>query len=600
MPSRSIERPSPGQLVATPRGRGQRAWPGLAFLLALLTASSLPAGVVWTLDGKQHRGELSLAKDALRIQTGESNRVEVPLAQLQGAVFHSPATDLAQLGELRGGWASRDVGDVSVAGQARQSSNTFSIRVAAPDAQDDGDGFHFVYQQASGDVEIQARLSSIVGPDRLARASLTVRESLSAGGPYALVGVNASGQLCFQSRTAWGTKARTQVLESVGLPHWVRLVKTGLRLSAYHSANGRDWQPAGMTNTTLAGMLYVGMALTTHGTFEVAQARFERVRLTVSGLHGEYFADGSFQQLALTRVDARPEFWWGHAPPAEGLPPGPFSVRWTGQLAPPSSGDWMFQLEADGPGRCWVRDQLVAEATTRRQPASSAPIYLEAGQRHDVRLEYQKLGDRGSLRLTWVGPGQKRETVPSDRLYCVPDFGPATNAPAPTVAVPVGAAKGVWLGNGSFIAGQVKSVDEKTVKLAVPGDGEVTVPTRKVAVAFIHVPRRRQIPEPGLAGVLLSNGDFFEGEFRRIEGGSVKVSSVLFGMRTFWLGEVAGIYLGAVTPAAALFEVRTVEGSAVRASDLALTQDALSVEEPSAGRLRFASKSLLEIRRLGP
>jgi hypothetical protein len=69
----------------------------------------------------------------------------------------------------------------------------------------------------------------------------------------------------------------------------------------------------------------------------------------------------------------------------------------------------------------------------------------------------------------------------------------------------------------------------------------------------------RAIP-PGKTGVLLPNGDFFEGTVRYADAQEARVFSPLFGPRTFRAAELLAAVLAEVKPSAAGYEVRTTDG----------------------------------------
>jgi beta-glucosidase-like glycosyl hydrolase len=58
-----------------------------------------------------------------------------------------------------------------------------------------------------------------------------------------------------------------------------------------------------------------------------------------NGLVGKYFANSGFRgSPVLTRIDPQIDFDWNSASPAQGIPAGDFSVRWTGTIAAPKVG----------------------------------------------------------------------------------------------------------------------------------------------------------------------------------------------------------------------------------------------------------------------
>jgi hypothetical protein len=568
----------------------------------------LRSATVHTLDGHRYQGVITFGNNVLNVALGDTNTAQVPLTNLLAAVLNSAGPETSLLGPLTGGWTSRDVGDVTIAGRAGQLNDTFAIKGAAAANEKKADGFHLIYRSVVGDGEILARVTAVQGADLQARAFVTVRESLAAEGPYALLGVSAGGRLCFQARSEWGTKARTQVLEDVGIPHWLRLVRKDKQFMAYHSSNGRDWRPAGGTNTSLGDSIHIGMAVSSPGRFALAQATFDHVRLTVNGLQGEYFANEGFKTLKLTRVDPRVDFWWGGGTPGESVPEDHFSARWTGQAEPRYSEAYSFHLDAENAqqdaARLWVNGQLAASVPSRQQPENAAPmplpILLQAGRRYDLKLEYQHGEGSASVRLGWSSRNQSREVIPHSRLLCSPQLaGPGGGDPPQSEGSRLISAKGLLLSTGSFAAGPVVSVDESIVKFSFQGEREMAVPTRQVAAVFLRVPRRPPSLDRVRTGVLLSNGDMFEGEFQKMDGRNVKVSSVLFGIRSFWLDDVAAIFLRPAGAAPGAYAVRTAEGSVLQVRSLGLAPDKVVCEEEVLGLMGLSPDSLVELRRAG-
>ena len=70
-------------------------------------------------------------------------------------------------------------------------------------------------------------------------------------------------------------------------------------------------------------------------------------------------------------------------------------------------------------------------------------------------------------------------------------------------------------------------------------------------------------------GVLLRRGDFFDGELVKLADGELSVNSILFGPRTFNVAtEVLAVALADVRPGPAMYTVKTLAGSHLRATAL--------------------------------
>ena len=123
-----------------------------------------------------------------------------------------------------------------------------------------------------------------------------------------------------------------------------------------------------------------------------------------NGLKAEYFDNLDLSgKPTLVRIDWGIRFDWGVEPPAPSIPSEGFSVRWTGTLTPPETGDYELILLADGGGaRLWLDGKLLVDSWDHVQPFPlRAKVRLEAGRRYELRVEYRKLRGYASVRLSW-------------------------------------------------------------------------------------------------------------------------------------------------------------------------------------------------------
>ena len=107
-------------------------------------------------------------------------------------------------------------------------------------------------------------------------------------------------------------------------------------------------------------------------------------------------------------------------------------MRWSGQLAAPSSEAYTFYLYSDGGARLWVNNQLVIN---RWQPPSepqtrSAPVELKAGEKADVRVEYYNAGGKAAIHLLWSSASTPKQIIPQQHLY--PEAATNKSTPADT------------------------------------------------------------------------------------------------------------------------------------------------------------------------
>jgi hypothetical protein len=105
----------------------------------------------------------------------------------------------------------------------------------------------------------------------------------------------------------------------------------------------------------------------------------------------------------------------------------------------------------------------------------------------------------------------------------------------------------------------------------------------------------------GRAGVLLTKGDFVDGEFRGLEGDRVKVSSVLFGLRSYdTRKDVLAVVLRDIGVSSSAYEVRLRDQSILQAAIITFERDALGIQDSMLGTLRVPIDELASIQRRVP
>lgn len=125
----------------------------------------------------------------------------------------------------------------------------------------------------------------------------------------------------------------------------------------------------------------------------------------VHGFRAQYFKNRNLEgPPALVRVDSTINLNSPN-PPAPGFPTTDFSVRWTGQLTVPVSGNYVLTFTGDDGYRVFVGKRLlidnwVEEAAT----PESGEIQLQAGKAYRLRVEYfQGAGDY-TAHMEWTTP----------------------------------------------------------------------------------------------------------------------------------------------------------------------------------------------------
>jgi beta-glucosidase len=143
---------------------------------------------------------------------------------------------------------------------------------------------------------------------------------------------------------------------------------------------------------------------------------------TQQGLKGEYFRGRDFAGApVMTRVDSRIAFRWDRGAPTDDLAArgelsneqalagDDFSVRWTGQLLPPTSGKYELVVGANDGVRFYLDGKLLVNGweLNERVHSHSVSVDLQAGRAYEVKLEYFEDIRDAEVRLGWRRPGAK-------------------------------------------------------------------------------------------------------------------------------------------------------------------------------------------------
>jgi glucose/arabinose dehydrogenase len=158
-------------------------------------------------------------------------------------------------------------------------------------------------------------------------------------------------------------------------------------------------------------------AIRTPGNDATYTARYRVTRAAPGlGLVGTYHGGLGFTGTTVARVDPTVSFEWPGAP-APGIGADGFSVRWNGQVRAGVTGQHTFYVRSDG-ARLWVDGRLVVDRGAE-QPVSehSGTIFLTAGARYPIRVEYQDRGGPAVVELSWSAPGLAKQRVPATRLH---------------------------------------------------------------------------------------------------------------------------------------------------------------------------------------
>ena len=139
-----------------------------------------------------------------------------------------------------------------------------------------------------------------------------------------------------------------------------------------------------------------------------------------SGLRSEFFLNPNLSgQPAFSRVDPNVDFLWNNIPPAPGVPPENYSIRWSGSLVAPVDGEYRLGAASDGGFRLYLDGKLIIDDWTlygqRGERSFTVPVHLQAGHSYAIKFEYFRRFRESYARLLWVPPNLEDEALAAAR-----------------------------------------------------------------------------------------------------------------------------------------------------------------------------------------
>ncbi|MFZ5519004.1 MAG: glycoside hydrolase family 3 C-terminal domain-containing protein [Candidatus Zhuqueibacterota bacterium] len=129
------------------------------------------------------------------------------------------------------------------------------------------------------------------------------------------------------------------------------------------------------------------------------------------GLRGEYFNNRNLEgQPDTIKYDQALDYVWREDPPAPGINKDNYSVRWTGVLIPPVSGEYTIGVTGDDGIRLYIDETLLFEDWTDHAPTTiKKDITLKKGQRYSIKIEYYENAGGATIKLGWIKPNDLKD-----------------------------------------------------------------------------------------------------------------------------------------------------------------------------------------------
>ncbi len=127
------------------------------------------------------------------------------------------------------------------------------------------------------------------------------------------------------------------------------------------------------------------------------------------GLSAEYFKGTTLQgEPVITRTDPAIDFTWHSGAGAEIT--DNFSVRWTGTLTVPATGDYQIGFTGTDGFHLWLDGKLVGESSySDTSKTREQNLHLEAGHPYSIKIECSQEDTEGMAKLVWHRPGEAND-----------------------------------------------------------------------------------------------------------------------------------------------------------------------------------------------
>ncbi|MGK0363408.1 MAG: outer membrane protein OmpA-like peptidoglycan-associated protein [Saprospiraceae bacterium] len=124
-----------------------------------------------------------------------------------------------------------------------------------------------------------------------------------------------------------------------------------------------------------------------------------------NGLRADYYNGTNFERFVGTQIETDINYYWSNDPPFKGINPNECSIRWTGRLMSPKTGDITFLARVDDGIRVWVGGvQIIDNWQLNDVGYSKGTIKMKEGEYYDIKIEYFNALFEGEIKLFWIFP----------------------------------------------------------------------------------------------------------------------------------------------------------------------------------------------------
>jgi hypothetical protein len=172
------------------------------------------------------------------------------------------------------------VGTSSFNGSVTYSNGTYTVS-GAGSLSGRNDNLNFAWQTMSGDGSITARITELENTGGSARVGVMIRDTLASNSRHVFIGLDGNSTYRWVRRTGFNGNTSTSTSGSCSVPAtWVRLIRSGDRITAYKSPDGSTWVEIGSLVAALPENCYAGLAVSSGSNELLNTSSFEDVTVT--------------------------------------------------------------------------------------------------------------------------------------------------------------------------------------------------------------------------------------------------------------------------------------------------------------------------------
>jgi beta-glucosidase len=122
------------------------------------------------------------------------------------------------------------------------------------------------------------------------------------------------------------------------------------------------------------------------------------------GLLGEYFNNNNLSgEPCVRQIDPEIDFYVREGGVHDSIGVDNFSIRWTGQLVPEKSGQYILAITSDDGSRLYLDGELkIDNWGPHAMELKSDTLMLEAGKTYEIRVDYCEYAGYAALKLSWL------------------------------------------------------------------------------------------------------------------------------------------------------------------------------------------------------